>query len=67
MSIILYTTHCPLCRLVESKLNEKNIQYEVCEDEEEIKSLNYSHVPILKVGEEFFITTKEILTKIQSM
>lgn len=30
--IILYTTHCPQCEILEKKLKAKNFQYQVCDD-----------------------------------
>lgn len=31
MANILYTSHCPMCMVVEHKLKESNIPYEVCD------------------------------------
>jgi hypothetical protein len=31
-SIVLYTTHCPKCRVLEKKLSDKGVKFETCED-----------------------------------
>ena len=33
--IKLYSSHCPMCVVVENILKQKNINYEVCDDEKE--------------------------------
>lgn len=50
--ITLYTTHCPQCRVLETKLAQKNIQYEVCEDQDFMKEKGFLSVPILEVDGE---------------
>ena len=47
--IILYTTHCPKCRVLESKLKAKNIQYLEVTDEEIMQAKNIEFVPMLEV------------------
>ena len=32
MDIILYTSNCPKCLILEKKLNEKKLSYETCTD-----------------------------------
>lgn len=49
MNITLYTTHCPRCKVVELKLKSKNIDYETCENIEEIQKLGVKSAPVLKV------------------
>ena len=34
MSVILYTTHCPKCLVLEKKLASKNIEFEEITDNE---------------------------------
>lgn len=43
----LYTTHCPLCNIIESKLNSKKIDYTLVDDEEELNKLNFESFPVL--------------------
>lgn len=47
--IKMYSTHCPKCRILETKLNQKNIQYEECNDVEEMLSKGIETVPVLEV------------------
>lgn len=45
---ILYTTGCPKCRILEKKLTDKNVEYEVICDAEKIKQKGNS-VPMLEI------------------
>lgn len=51
MKIILYTIGCPKCKVLETKLKQKDIKFETCEDVQEI----------LKVGNENHILSAPIL------
>lgn len=50
--IILYTTHCPICLMLERKLKEKNIEYTEISNIDEIKKAGVKNVPVLKVDNE---------------
>ena len=50
--IVLYTTHCPKCRVLEKKLSDKNVKFEICQDVQVMKSLQVSSVPMLSVNGE---------------
>ena len=47
--VILYTTHCPKCRILEKKLQDKKVEYDTVEDIEEMKKIGISTVPVLSV------------------
>lgn len=49
MTVILYSTHCPKCNVLEKKLKQKNIPYEEINDIEEMKEKGYLSVPVLEV------------------
>lgn len=49
MNIKLYSTGCPRCHVLESKLNSKNISYEVCSDKDTMISMGLTAVPVLEV------------------
>ena len=49
MSITLYTTHCPRCVVLESKLKQKNIKYNSCEDIDAMTEKGFMQAPILEV------------------
>lgn len=48
-NIILYSTDCPKCKILKSKLDEKNIKYEVCSDLPTMIKKGFKSVPMLKV------------------
>ena len=43
----LYTIHCPKCRVLETKLKQKNIEYEEISDEKKLLELGLSDMPML--------------------
>lgn len=49
----LYTTHCPKCSILEKKLNNNNIKYEIIEDKDLLIELGFTTVPILEVDNNF--------------
>lgn len=54
MNVKLYTTHCPRCNVLEKKLNQKNINFEVITDFDinEMIEKGFSVAPILSVDNE---------------
>lgn len=53
MEIILYSTHCPKCNILEKKLNEKNISFRLETEIEKMPKqvINSNTVPWLKVND----------------
>jgi glutaredoxin len=49
MNIVLYTTHCPKCIVLENKLNEKNIEYIENNDVDEMLNKGWRSAPVLEV------------------
>lgn len=49
MSIILYSTHCPSCNVIEKKLKSKNLEYVEVNDSQIMKNKGFTTVPILDV------------------
>lgn len=49
MKVKLYTTHCPKCKILEERLNEKNVKYEVIDDVEILQKMNFKSVPNLDI------------------
>ena len=49
---ILYTTHCPKCNVLETKLKSKNIEFEICEDIDLMLSKGLQQAPYLEVDNE---------------
>lgn len=48
--ITLYTIDCPKCKILEKKLTQANIEYEVCKDRAVIASKGFDLMPVLDVG-----------------
>lgn len=47
--ITLYSTHCPRCHVLETKLRQKNIQYQVVDDVDKMLALGIKEAPQLSV------------------
>lgn len=48
--IILYTTHCPKCRVLEGKLKSKNINFTTFTNVDEMIKLGITESPILETN-----------------
>ena len=46
--IKLYSTHCPQCNTLETKLNRAGIKYEICDDKEEMLARGFKAAPVLE-------------------
>ena len=49
MNVVLYSTHCPKCKVLEAKLNQKSINYEENNDVELMMQKGFTTVPKLEV------------------
>lgn len=58
--VILYTTNCPKCKVLETKLNEKNITYTEETDLEVMQQKGFSMAPMLEVNGEIYDFSKAI-------
>ena len=63
MNIILYTVDCPKCKVLEKKLNNANISFQVCKDTKLMAERNISKLPMLEVDGEM-LTFKEAVDMI---
>lgn len=52
MDIIFYTTHCPRCRVLKAKLDEKHVAYTECDDMDKMIALGLHTSPALGVDGE---------------
>ena len=59
--VILYTTHCPMCKMLRLKLDKANIKYEICDDVDLMISKGYKKAPMLEVDGNV-MSLKEALT-----
>lgn len=49
MDVILYSTHCPKCTVLEKKLEKAGIDFKVCDDEKIMEEYNFQSLPMLQV------------------
>lgn len=49
MKVILYSTHCPKCLVLEEKLEDKNIGYELVTNVDEMLKKGFQSAPMLEV------------------
>ena len=49
MNIVLYTTGCPKCHVLETKLKQKNISYTEVNDVKIMQDKGFEFVPVLEV------------------
>ena len=49
---ILYSTNCPKCKVLETKLKSKNIEFEICDDVDLMLSKGIQQAPYLEVDNE---------------
>lgn len=56
--ITLYSTGCPKCRVIEAKLEQKGIEYQVDNNIDILVEKGFISVPVLDVDGEFMDFTK---------
>ena len=52
MSVILYSTHCPKCNVLEKKLKDRNVEYEINTNVDEMIEKGYMSLPVIEVDGE---------------
>lgn len=66
----LYSTNCPKCRVLKSKLNDANIKYELVEDLDVISSIaderNIHEAPFIITDDNELLNFKESLKYLNS-
>ena len=45
---LIYTTHCPKCKILEKKLKDKGIPFKICDEPEELAKAGIRSVPVLE-------------------
>lgn len=53
MVTIYKTEHCPMCKTLMARLEEKKIQFNIIDDPEQLKAANITYVPVLAVNNKF--------------
>ena len=51
--IVLYSTNCPKCKVLEKKLQDANIDFTINNDVSEMVAMGFMEAPILKANEKF--------------
>lgn len=51
MKVILYSTNCPKCNVLEKKMTQKNVEFEIVNGTKEIVKMGYLTAPLLKVDD----------------
>ena len=49
MSVVLYSTHCSRCNVLEKKLQQKEVDYDEVNDTSIMEQKGYLSVPVLEV------------------
>lgn len=49
MDVVLYSTGCPKCKILETKLGQKNIKYSIFDDVDAMIDMGFQSVPLLEV------------------
>lgn len=60
MELILYTTGCENCRILEQILNKKGLKYAIIQGEDPIMEMGMTSAPILKVDGEPLVYWKAV-------
>ena len=58
--IIMYSTECPKCNILKEKLDNKNINYNICNDINYMKEKHILSVPVLEINGELLQYGKAI-------
>ena len=53
MKVVLYTTHCPQCVVLENMLKNNNVEYETVTDVKVMRKKGFLSVPRLEVDGKF--------------
>lgn len=51
MEVTLYSTGCPKCHVLKTKLDSKNIPYQTVSDVDKMQELGITQVPVLGVDD----------------
>jgi glutaredoxin len=52
--VTLFSTGCPKCRVLEQKLNAKNIDFIKSSDIQEVIDQGFMSVPVLKINDKYY-------------
>lgn len=52
--IILYSTNCPKCKVLETKLKQQNIDFILETDLTKMMNMGYMEAPLLEINDEIY-------------
>lgn len=52
MEITLYTSNCPKCKILKAKLDDKKINYNICDDANVMTEKGITSLPVLEIDGE---------------
>ena len=58
--VTLFSTNCPKCRVLEQKLNQKNIAFDISNNIQEVIDQGFMSAPVLKIGDDYMNFTTAI-------
>ena len=65
--ITLYSTHCPKCIILEKKLREKNIDFEIWDDVDLMLEKGFQEAPYLEIQDDASLGINELLNFSQAI
>jgi len=60
MNLVLYSTNCPQCKVLQSKLDQAGFEYKLVEDQDVMIKKGFMSAPILEVDGAFLNFSKAI-------
>lgn len=54
MDVILYSTNCPKCKVLEKKLNSSGIDYSIVTDVDVMEQKGFQSAPVLEVDDKIY-------------
>lgn len=52
--VVLYSTGCPMCKILKTKLDQKHIEYQVCENVDIMMAKGFQTVPMLEIDNKLY-------------
>ena len=62
MNIVVYSTHCPQCKVLEKKLQMAGIEFTICDDMEKMNKMGMKSAPGLQVEGGSVMNFKDAMT-----
>ena len=53
--ITLYSTGCPKCNILERRLTNDNIEFEIINDIDKLIDMGFQNAPVLQINDQFIV------------